>query len=109
MLSCAAAASAQSVSGLWCQEAVPAHCILLTQAAKTTEIISADLQASGKTYALASGYFQDGRLSLAFRRVDTREIGFMTFITKGADTADARTFNPDGSPRWRGVYRRQGR
>ncbi|MBE0657297.1 MAG: hypothetical protein IH602_06375 [Bryobacteraceae bacterium] len=46
---------------------------------------------------------------MAFRRVDIRDIGFMTFITKGLDTADARTFNPDGSQRWRGIYKRKSR
>jgi hypothetical protein len=78
--------------------------VVLTISPNSPEIVSCVFQEGGKTYAEGTGYFRDGKLVLAFRRTNTRDIGFATFQLRDKRTADARTFNPDGTVRWKDVY-----
>jgi hypothetical protein len=96
--------AAQAVAGKWCVEANSADCLLVSVAAATPETATAVFQDNGKTYAEATGFFRDGRLTLAFRRTNSRDLGFVTFQLQDAKRADVRTFNADGSKRWEGVY-----
>jgi hypothetical protein len=106
LLGCSASLSAQTVAGKWCVETNPADCLLVTVATASPEVVTAVFQENGKTYAEATGFFRDTKLSLAFRRTNSRDLGFVTFQLTDAKRADGRTFNADGSQRWRGVYLR---
>ena len=104
LLGGSATLSAQTVAGKWYVEANPADCLLVSVSATSPETATALFQENGKTYAEASGFFRDSKLSLAFRRTNSRDLGFVTFHLRDARSADARTFNADGSKRWEGTY-----
>ena len=97
------ALQAQSVAGRWCAESNRSDCLVLT-ATSSQDLFNGIFYDGSNRYALATGYFRDGKMALAFARVNSREIGYATFHFQGADRADARTFNADGTQRWRGVY-----
>jgi hypothetical protein len=106
--SSAAAAGKVSVpelAGVWCVEGNASDCLRLTFTG--TETVSGIFQDRGSTYAEAAGYARAGKLSMAFRRTNNQDLGFVTFILRDATSADSRTFNPDGTQRWRGVYRKR--
>lgn len=104
-LATGATLSAQSFAGKWCGQLDSTDCIVITS--KAPEVVSAVFYSRGQAYAEAGGYARDGKLVLSFRRISNRDLGFATFVGRDAKTADARTFNPDGTIRWKGVYVKQ--
>jgi hypothetical protein len=44
---------------------------------------------------------------MAFRRTNKQDLRFVTFVLRDATSAGSRTFNPDGTQRWRGLYRKR--
>jgi hypothetical protein len=97
---------AQDISGKWSNKDNPNDSIIISISSNDTEFLTAQFIENGKKYAEAIGYFRDGKITFAFRRTNTRDIGFVTFILRNPKTADSRSFNPDGSQRWQGVYLR---
>jgi hypothetical protein len=97
-----AAAKNPGLAGLWCVEANPKDCLKLTVTGP--ESVSGSFLENGTVYSEAVGFARGDKLSMAFRRTNSPDLGFVTFILRNATTADSRTFNPDGSQRWRGVY-----
>jgi len=95
---------AQDVGGRWCAQGSGADCLVITVSKASAEVVTAVFQDGGRTYAEASGYARDGKVAVAFRRTNARDIGYATMHLRDANTADARTFNPDGTQRWKGVY-----
>lgn len=91
-----------AMAGEWCAQSNAGDCLIIT--ATTAEGVSGTFLDSGKQYALAVGYARGQRMSMAFKRVNHTDLGYVTFILRDAKTADARTFNPDGTLRWSGVY-----
>lgn len=89
-------------AGLWCAESNPNDCLRITVTG--TETVTGSFIEKGAVYADAVGYFRGSNLTMAFRRNNRADVGFITFIFRSATRADAHTFNPDGSQRWAGVY-----
>jgi hypothetical protein len=107
LLTLAGAARSQNISGEWCAEANPNDCVDLSQSPASADVLSAQLSSSRRVYAHATGYFRGGRTALAFRSLESTELGFLTMLIRDASNADVRTYNADGSLRWQGPYRRK--
>jgi hypothetical protein len=86
----------------WCAQGNPSDCLVLTSGGG--EVVTGYFVEGGRKYADAMGYGRGDKISLAFRRLNNSDIGFVTLILRDAKTADGRTFNADGTQRWRGVY-----
>lgn len=99
-------ATAQSIDGKWCAQSNASDCITVSLAPKTPEVVTAQFTENDQIYADAMGYFRNGWLVLTFRRGNKPDMGFVSFRLRSDGAADAATFNPDGTQRWKGVYHR---
>lgn len=98
-----------SIAGEWCTDTTPSDCIKITPTSSDGEQFSAELTRGqgGRVYSQGMGYFRRGQAVFAFRRVDIADHGFMVMLVEKANLARGRSFNPDGSARWRGNYVRK--
>lgn len=103
------AGQSAKISGIWCTDTSPSDCIKIVPTSSDGEQFTAELTRGqgGRVYAQGSGYVRGNQAVFAFRRVDIADIGFAALFIASADRAQSRSFNPDGSPRWRGNYIRK--
>ncbi len=106
MISFSPSIDAQSIDGKWCAQSNANDCITVMLAQKTPEVVTAQFTENDQIYADAMGYFRNGWLVLTFRRGNKPDLGFVSFKLRSDGAADAATFNPDGSQRWKGIYHR---
>ena len=95
---------AEDIAGKWCVQGNPKDCLVINPSPHSPDAVVARFQEGETAYAEGTGYFRDGKLVLAFRRLNARDIGYATFHLRDKKTADGRTFNPDGTLRWKGLY-----
>ncbi len=100
--------SAQSpnISGQWCATNSE-ECVFVLQDPSSAEVLTADLSLRERVYAKAVGHFRGNRTALAFRRLESAELGFLSMLIRDSSSADVRIYNVDGSLRGQGPYRRK--
>lgn len=106
MISFSPSIHAQSIDGKWCAQSNANDCITVMLSPKIPEVVTAQFTENDQIYADAMGYFRNGWLVLTFRRGNKPDMGFVSFHLRSDGAADAATFNPDGSQRWKGIYHR---
>lgn len=96
---------AQDLSGKWCTVSDPQDCVVLRQ---NGDALSGSFLLRATTVGEATGWSRNGNVAMGFRRLDNAQVATFNAVLDGNGRLLSRTLNPDGSPRWNGVYTRAG-